>query len=309
MSEMQLKPYMASDKWTIIYDDGRSEEVCIGDDELFHVPGGPKLGRIIHLVQEFEDEEVNLYQFGIGADWFWKLTVNDSVIADYMEIGNQYTPIFKGNHIMQFQSQKGKNKIDIEVKSGAVTWSVAFGGIPLDYNGFAELLDSLKKPNKLPKDNYIQNLLPSDFFEKISKGDFSSQFYPDISDRTAWDKVRNNSNYQVLIKEIFEQADKILGESIPVLLFSDYRRYIIDGDRRTFERNYFDRRKKLNILVAVCALSNNTEKYLPEVFNYLRAILDEWTWCVSAHMCWNKDTLYHRKIINVIFLLLKLVWN
>ena len=43
----------------------------------------------------------------------------------------------------------------------------------------------------------------------------------------------------------------------------------------------------MGVLVLALALTNDKERYLAKTIDYLNAILEEWTWCVPAHMSWN----------------------
>ena len=290
--QQKIEAYYPAEKWQLRYDDGRIEEVSLFDEVLFHVPGGPKLGRIVHLIQEFESDEERLYRIGIGADWFWRLYVNGESAADYMSIGNQLTPIDKSNHIICFAARKGKNVLDIEVKSGAVTWCVAVGGIPENYDGLARLLERLKAPTQRPEDNCLQKLLPEDFFTVIRQGKFNAQFYPPATRRNIWEALRQKPEKQKLCSDILDWAEEALKSDIPQLKFSEYREYAENGNRSNYEEKYFSKRTNLGALTLAFALTGDRDKYLTAIFDYLRSILDEWTWCVPAHACWNKDTMF-----------------
>ncbi|MBO7146794.1 MAG: heparinase II/III family protein [Lentisphaeria bacterium] len=137
------------------------------------------------------------------------------------------------------------------------------------------------------KNCYVQELLSSDFFEKIEKGEFVRNIYPPFSDRTAWEKVRQN-RYAV---QIIARADAVEPGVLPQLLYSDYFRFNVDGDRHTFESQYFKRRENLAFLTLALCLTGDKKKYMPRLLDHLIAILEEWNWCMPAHVVWKKDFL------------------
>lgn len=59
-------------------------------------------------------------QIGIGADWFWRCSLNGRVIMDRFTGGNREFPIQKGNHIVHLPVKRGINQLEIQVKSGAL---------------------------------------------------------------------------------------------------------------------------------------------------------------------------------------------
>ena len=81
---------------------------------------------------------------------------------------------------------------------------------------------------------FFDAYLPADLFEKIAKGEYNRNLYPVFSDRKAWEKARK-SKYA---DQIIAIADSIPEKQIPSLLFSNYRRFITDGNRTGYQSPY-----------------------------------------------------------------------
>ena len=134
-------------------------------------------------------------------------------------------------------------------------------------------------------DLYIENFLPADFFERIEKNEYIHFSYPKYSDRKAWEKI----SVHPLIPLIFQEAEERLQKPLPQLLYSDYCQFNRNGNRRDYERPYFYRRTTLGIFTLALCISGDKQKYLPPLMDYLNAILEEWTWCLPAHMVWQEN--------------------
>ncbi len=137
-------------------------------------------------------------------------------------------------------------------------------------------------------DRFIHDRLPADFCEKISKGEYNRNIYPPFSDREAWEKARQ-SRYA---NEIIARADNIEENSVPVLLFSNYSQFNINGNRSEYESPYFRRRANLAYLALAMCLTGDKEKYMPRLMDHLIAIFEEWNWCLPAHIHWKEHGPY-----------------
>lgn len=91
-------------------------------------------------------------------------------------------------------------------------------------------------------------------------------------------KTKLGKEYVSLVEKYYQEnyADK----PILALPFSAYKRYETHGDRSTFERAYFERRKRL-FLLQILAVAKNS--YLTPLEDVLSAICDEYTWVIPAH--------------------------
>ena len=86
-------------------------------------------------------------------------------------------------------------------------------------------------------------------------------------------------------KQFIEKAKKQYqelyeGKPIYALEYSQFKRFYIDGDRSSFQAQYFDRRKRLMLLQI---LSVSDDSYLEDLENILSAICDEFMWILPAH--------------------------
>ena len=144
---------------------------------------------------------------------------------------------------------------------------------------------------------FFDAYLPADLFEKIAKGEYNRNLYPVFSDRKAWEKARK-SKYA---DQIIAIADSVPENQIPSLLFSNYRRFITDGDRVGYQTPYYLRRKNLAALALALCLTGDEEKYMPRLLDYTIAILEESTWCVPAHAQWvyNEKKLLERPLADL----------
>ena len=81
---------------------------------------------------------------------------------------------------------------------------------------------------------------------------------------------------------IFEEAEKALGEEIPILLPTVYMRFIRDGDRGEYETPYFKRRQMLRALTFAEKLQGKG-RYLDKIIDLAWLISEETTWVLPAH--------------------------
>ena len=133
------------------------------------------------------------------------------------------------------------------------------------------------------------DLLEQGFFTKIHNGDFNRQIYPSFEDRQAWCNLLQDEYFKPVAEEIIREAEQLLDKPIPILLPSEQRRFVLDGNRKDFENKYFARRGNLALLVCALCISGDVDKFLPITMDYINAILEEWTWVVPAHLSWEND--------------------
>jgi len=145
---------------------------------------------------------------------------------------------------------------------------------------------------KLDGAAYFDASLPTDLFEKSAKGEFTRNFYPVFSDRKAWEKARQSKYADQIIK----LADAVPEHQVPQLLFSNYRRFVTDGNRVDYQTPYYQRRKQMAYLSLALCLTGDKEKYMPRLLDHVLAILEESYWCVPAHAQWDfkKKFLFDR---------------
>ena len=140
-------------------------------------------------------------------------------------------------------------------------------------------------------DDYFDGKVPADFFDKLASGDFNRNLFHKFSDRRAWKKARQSQYADMIIS----QADKIKHGEVAQLLFSEYRRFKTDGNRKGYQLLYNKRRENMGMLALALCLTGNKEKYMPRLLDHVVAVMEEFTWCVPAHAHWIKNTLIDRE--------------
>ena len=102
-------------------------------------------------------------------------------------------------------------------------------------------------------------------------------------DPAFWARVREDETYRSLREQLCERWEREGQEEIPLLSYSAYRRFVYDGDRDTYEKPYFKRRRMMNILAVLALIYPEREEYLVKLMDVIYAICDEYTWCLPAH--------------------------
>ncbi len=115
------------------------------------------------------------------------------------------------------------------------------------------------------------------------------RLYPKFGDRAAWEKIARKKSAGPYVRNIISLADSVLREPIPVPRLTDALRFRTDGDRRSFEKPYFQRRVNLSALTLACVLTGDRERYFPAIVDHLGAIAEEHFWCVPAHAFYPDD--------------------
>lgn len=120
--------------------------------------------------------------------------------------------------------------------------------------------------------------MPGTLRELMSGGRLAPEGWRPVPERAAWRQV-DTAARQVIMAE----AERSLGTPWPQPLASQFRRYAAgDGDRACFEEPYFARRARLNA-AALAALLSGEERWVPEVVDGIWLLLEETSWCLSAH--------------------------
>lgn len=102
---------------------------------------------------------------------------------------------------------------------------------------------------------------------------------------TEEDKRRalNNPSTQALLKGLIEDGETYRNMPIPVLEFSKFKRHDLIGDRKTFDDDYFLRRKMLTAYAMLSWLYGKTED-IEKLEDIIWAICDEYTWAQPSHL-------------------------
>ncbi len=97
-------------------------------------------------------------------------------------------------------------------------------------------------------------------------------------------KTEKAKDYIEKIKAIYEKDYE--NKPILALPFSKFKLFHLNGDRKEYQTEYFDRRKRL-MLLQVLAITD--DKYIEPLEDIISAICDELVWSVPAH-CLDRET-------------------
>ena len=97
-------------------------------------------------------------------------------------------------------------------------------------------------------------------------------------------KTKKAKEYIARVEKYYQENYE--GKPILALPFSQFKRYQTDGDRIGYEREYFERRRRL-FLLQILALAK--DKYLSDLEDIVAAICDEYTWVLPAHTRFSID--------------------
>ncbi|GAA0356642.1 hypothetical protein GCM10008932_07010 [Alkalibacterium iburiense] len=96
-------------------------------------------------------------------------------------------------------------------------------------------------------------------------------------------KINKNEQYDAFMTYLKKDTVHV-EEDNPYPDFSAYTLFFEEGDRVTFEKQYFNRRKKLTRLGLLCLDDSSNKKRVRELENSLFSICQEFTWCLPAHI-------------------------
>ena len=85
-----------------------------------------------------------------------------------------------------------------------------------------------------------------------------------------------------IIQNIINKADEALGKSYIPIKMSEFMRFYDDGDRRAYEKKYYERRNDCVSIAAALWLTED-EKYIKPLIDTICLVCDEYTWCLPAH--------------------------
>jgi hypothetical protein len=105
----------------------------------------------------------------------------------------------------------------------------------------------------------------------------------DVSVQELRERLLEGTGSAALIGEIKAEAARMLGDKDPDLTYSLFRLYRDTGERLTYERSYFERRKRLAAFSLLVVLEPDNELYVEALHNTIWSICNEFTWCLPAH--------------------------
>lgn len=97
-------------------------------------------------------------------------------------------------------------------------------------------------------------------------------------------EIHDHPAYAPMIRELKEEADRLLSEPIPLLTWSKQRLFADEGSRLPYEELYFHRRRRLTATALMALLQPQEMKYMDGLLDTIWAICDEYSWCLPAHL-------------------------
>ena len=116
------------------------------------------------------------------------------------------------------------------------------------------------------------------------------KFLPELSDRAAWDQVKNAPDKQQYVETIFREAEVAAATPVPPDSAKLFMEFVRNGNRVHYENNYFARRRRLMALVLAEALEYKG-RFIDDITEHLYAIEAEYTWAIPAHTGIRNDAL------------------
>lgn len=98
-----------------------------------------------------------------------------------------------------------------------------------------------------------------------------------------WREIREHPYYQEMLLELAKEGELYLETPIRSLRFSDYKGFDTTGERKPYEREYFDHRGRLKTF-ALLAMTYEETRYIEALEDTIWAICDEYTWSLPSHM-------------------------
>lgn len=122
--------------------------------------------------------------------------------------------------------------------------------------------------------------------ELVKEDSYKNDFVPfaDISDRAAWEALPPEMKDSVT-----ENGLQYLGYRFPQIPLSLYREFSSNGNRTRCEDKVFQRRYALDALVLAGCFEGNG-RFMDDILDGIYCIMEESTWCVSAHNTYIRDT-------------------
>lgn len=103
--------------------------------------------------------------------------------------------------------------------------------------------------------------------------------------RQSWESSKDTLS---LRKQIDDYVQEAIHGSIPQIHFSGYLKFIKEGSRKESEAAYFERRKQLAAFCLYLQYHRKSESNYGKVTDYFQellwSIVNEFTWCVTAHL-------------------------
>jgi len=106
--------------------------------------------------------------------------------------------------------------------------------------------------------------------------------FPEATDRQRVQKILSAPYFENALDKMERRCKRFRENPIEALPFHLYRKFYIDGDRRSFEDIYFARRGRLSYLALAILLHRRAEDIVA-LEDAIWAICEEYTWVLPAH--------------------------
>ncbi|MNZ43476.1 Heparinase II/III-like protein [compost metagenome] len=110
-----------------------------------------------------------------------------------------------------------------------------------------------------------------------------SPLIPENSVEALRERLLQSRTSMELRQEIEREAERMVKEEDPALPYSLFRIFGDTGERLSYEKVYFERRKRLNTFAMMSMLEPERQDYIEALHNAIWSICDEFTWCLPAH--------------------------
>ncbi len=105
------------------------------------------------------------------------------------------------------------------------------------------------------------------------------------TDKSFWSEtVRNDKLYEKFVLDFKNVWERLCEDKeIPELSYNKFKQFFITGERRSFEKVYFENRGRLSASAILSLIYPEETKYVDYLNDIIFAICNEYTWSVSAH--------------------------
>lgn len=114
------------------------------------------------------------------------------------------------------------------------------------------------------------------FMNLLGKAQNPAFWSEDVRNKKEFERYRND-----LIS--FWNKHDLENKRFEALRYSEFKMFFTTGDREIYQGHYFSRRYALEVLVPLCLIYPEEDKYLERLMDLVYTICDEYTWCLPAH--------------------------
>ncbi|MFC4401859.1 heparinase II/III domain-containing protein [Gracilibacillus xinjiangensis] len=105
-----------------------------------------------------------------------------------------------------------------------------------------------------------------------------------MSKRISWPRPNMDRVDVEVLEQLKEDADRYRKNPFIEMTFETYRQFNKTGERKGYEKGYFERRKRLTTFGLLAYIFPENADYLSLLENELWQVCQEFTWCLPAHI-------------------------